>query len=112
MTSMLIIFQACGNSTEKSVKDGDKSVKTETSSVNQLSGVYVCTEHWNSELKGGLKMTFKDGKVSLAGVSNAGYRVEGDSLFIDMHSHEMGFKIEGNNLIAEGAAGKVVYSKE
>ncbi|HUX55287.1 MAG TPA: hypothetical protein VMV56_12785 [Williamwhitmania sp.] len=105
-----VLATSC-NSTTQSKQQKDK-VSTNNSS-EKLSGTYVCTEHWNNVLVGEAKMIFgDDNKVSFAGIASASYRVKGDSLFIDMHTYEMPFKIDGNTLRASGPAGKVAYTKK
>lgn len=108
---MLVSFTSCNNSNQN--KDKTDKVKVSTKkSQKTLSGAYVCSEHWNDDLVGTLKMTFSDNnKVSFAGVTNTSYRIEGDSLFIDMSTYEMAFVMDGNTIKTTGPAGTVAYTK-
>ncbi|MDA3780842.1 MAG: hypothetical protein PF487_11590 [Bacteroidales bacterium] len=96
---MIVSFSACNNAKQNK--------------QNKISGTYVCTEHWNDALVGNIKIVFSDdNKVSLAGVANTSYRIDGDSIFVDMHSYEMSFKIDGDVLRTSGSAGIVAYTKK
>jgi hypothetical protein len=108
---MLVSFTSCNNS--KQDKNETDKVKVSAKKIQKsLSGTYLCSEHWNDDLVGTLKMTFSDNnKVSLAGVANTSYHIEGDSLFIDMSTYEMAFVMEGNTLKTSGPAGTVAYTK-
>jgi carboxypeptidase C (cathepsin A) len=91
----------------------EKIIKTvKEKKTQKLSGNYICTEHWNKDLEGQIKMTFNNDSVSFPVISNTTYRIKDDSLFIDMHQYEMGFIIDGNTLTANGNAGKVSYTKK
>jgi hypothetical protein len=108
---MLVSFTSCNNS-KQNKHETDKVKVTTKKNQKKLSGTYVCSEHWNDDLVGTLKMTFSDNnKVSFAGVTNTSYHIEGDSLFIDMSSYEMVFVIDGNTLKTSGPAGTVAYTK-
>ena len=108
---MLVSFTSCNNS-KQDKSDPAKGKVITKKNQKSLNGTYICSEHWNNDLVGTLKMTFSDNnKVSLAGVTNASYRIEGDSLFIDMHTYEMAFVIDGNTLKTSGPAGTVAYTK-
>ena len=105
----MTMFSCGGNNTQENKTESQEPVKVESQG---LLGSYLCTEHWNDALIGQIKMTFENDSVSLAGISKTTYRIDGDSLFIDMHQYELGFVIDGNNLTTSGSAGKVSYRKD
>lgn len=108
---MLVSLTSCNNS-KQDKSETDKVKVTTKNNQKSLSGTYICSEHWNNDLVGKLKMTFSDNnKVSFAGVTNTSYHIEGDSLFIDMSTYEMAFVIDGNTLKTSGPAGTVAYTK-
>ena len=109
---ILVSFTSCNNS-KQNKNETDKVKETTKKIQKSLSGTYICSEHWNDDFVGKLKITFSDNnKVSLAGVTNTSYHIEGDSLFIDMSTYEMTFLIDGNTLKASGLAGNVAYTKK
>jgi hypothetical protein len=77
-----------------------------------LLGQATSSENCNDDLVGTLKMSFSENKASFAGVTSASYRIEGDSLFIDMSTYEMAFVMDGNTIKTLGPAGKVAYTKK
>ena len=111
---IMVVVSAC-NSNQKenkqSTMENNSVEKTKTEKTQTLSGDYICTQHWDSDLIGKAKISFNNDSVSFSGIGKTTYRIKGDSLFIDMHSYEMGFVIDGNTLKASGAAGNVVYTK-
>ncbi len=108
---LLVLVFALASCSKKA--DGEKTAPavSQKSSVT-LSGDYVCSKHWNEDFVGELKMTFKDDKVSMMGVTNGDYTVKGDSLIIDLGSTKMKFKIDGNTLSMKGRLGEVAYTKQ
>ena|GEM_PF-3737929 len=110
---MTIIISACNSNQSKNdqVTTTDVSV-AKTENTQKLSGDYVCTEHWNSDLIGSAKISFNNDSVNFSGMAKTSYKIKDDSLFIDMHSYEMGFAIDGNTLRSSGSAGNVAYTKK
>jgi len=115
MITFAMLTISCNQSqkTNEQSKTKEKIITTVKENMTQrLSGNYICTEHWNKDLIGQIKMTFNNDSVSFPVISNTTYRIKDDSLFIDMHQYEMGFIIDGNTLTANGNAGKVSYTKK
>ncbi len=109
------VFTACNQGGKKESKSNDEKkaiAKEQPSAPQGLSGDYVCTEHWNKDLIGKIKISFDKDSVDFPGIAKTTYRIKGDSLFIDMHRYEMGFIIDGNTLTTSGPAGKVSYQKK
>ncbi len=115
-TIMLLLAVVSCDGAKEEKKQADKpnnAAQVTQENSASLHGDYVCTKHWNEALVGEAKITFgDDNKVNFAGQANTTYRLKGDSVFIDMHNYEMGFKIEGNTLKASGSAGEVIYTKK
>ena len=110
---LTIIVSACNSNQSKNdqVATTDASV-AKTENTQKLYGDYVCTEHWNSDLVGSIKISFDNDSVNFSGIGKTSYRIKDDSLFIDMHTYEMGFAVDGNTLKSSGPAGKVAYTKK
>ena len=112
---LVVLLTACNSKPKEKDQITTKENSTEKTTTEQnqkLSGNYVCTEHWNSDLIGGAVISFDKDSVNFSGIGKTTYRIKGDSLFIDMHSYEMAFAIVGNTLKATGGAGTVAYTKK
>jgi len=113
--SAMFAVSACSSNQNENDQSSEKAntvEKTVTEKSQSLSGDYVCTKHWNSDLVGKATISFNGDSVSFAGIAKTTYRIQDDSVYIDMHSYEMGFAIDGNTLKASGNAGEVAYTKE
>ncbi len=74
----VFLLTACNsNSNEKSrVSIKENSVEKATNEQTQnLSGNYVCTEHWNSDLIGKAVISFDNDSVSFSGIGKTTYRI-------------------------------------
>jgi len=113
--SAMFAVSACSSNQNEKEQSSEKTntvEKTVTEKSQSLTGDYVCTKHWNSDLIGSAKISFKGDSVDFSGIAKTSYRIKDDSVFIDMHQYEMGFAIDGNTLKASGNAGEVAYTKE
>ena len=111
----IVLISACNSNQKENNQSATKKnslEKTTTKKSQQLSGDYVCTEHWNNDLIGQATIFFNNDSVNFSGIGKTTYRIKGDSVFIDMHSYEMRFAIVGNSLKATGGAGSVAYTKK
>lgn len=81
-------------------------------SSSDLSGEYVCIEHFTDSMVGEVSLVFqKDGTVLMKPLNSEGnYTVEGDTVTVELEYFDLTFTREGGKLISSDET--IVYEKQ
>ena len=81
-------------------------------SSNDLSGEYDCIKNYSEDLVGKVSLEFnKDGTVVTKPINHEGtYKIEGDTVTLELEHFDLTFKRDGNKLISSDET--AVYEKK